>query len=58
MTKRLTMIVVTYVFLSGLSLPAQDKPATPVSEADEVKLAREQLQLSRDQVALLRVQHA
>ena len=58
MTKRLTMIVVTYVFLSGLSLPAQDKPAAPVSEADEVKLAREQLQLSRDQVALLRIQHA
>ena len=58
MTKRLKMLVVTSVFLRGLSLPAQDKPAAPANEAEEVKLAREQLQLSRDQVALLRIQHA
>ncbi|TXT33791.1 MAG: hypothetical protein FD138_1794 [Planctomycetota bacterium] len=51
-------VVIATLFLSDLSLPAQDKPAAPVSESDEAKLSREQLQVSLEQVAPLRLQHA
>ncbi|HLQ47262.1 MAG TPA: hypothetical protein VK137_21135 [Planctomycetaceae bacterium] len=56
--RRMTLIVLTSVFLSGLSLPAQDKKDSPENETDEVQLAREQMRLSREQVGLLRLQHA
>ena len=57
-TRWRVVLVVMILLISASSSFAQDKPAAPVSEADEVKLAREQLQRSRDQVALLRLQHA
>src|SRR5947209_6327862 len=46
LTNRWLLTVVTTVALSGLSLLAQDKQNSPASEAEEVKLAREQMQLS------------
>lgn len=49
---------VAVLLMSGLSLLAQDKPAAPATESDEAKHSREQLQLSLEQVAPLRLQHA
>ncbi len=52
------VLVAMAALMSASSLLAQAKPTALANEAEEVKLAREQLQRSRDQVAQLRVQHA
>ncbi|MEK6257411.1 MAG: hypothetical protein AABP62_02230 [Planctomycetota bacterium] len=50
------------LFLRGLSLHAQDKPveqpAVPIKESEEAKRSREELQISLEQVAPMRLQHA
>ena len=55
-TKRFVLLVLLLAsVMLGRSLFAQEKKDSP---ADEVVLAREQMRLSREQVGLLRVQHA
>ncbi len=55
---RTVVLMAVTVLLSGVLSFARDRPEPPRNEAEEVKLAREQLQLSRDQVALLHIHHA
>ena len=48
---------VATLLVSGLSSPAQDKPAAPVTESEEAKRSREELQVSLEQVAPMRLRH-
>ena len=53
----LTAAVAT-LLMSGLALLAEDKPVAPATESAEAKRSREELQVSLDQVAPMRLQHA
>jgi hypothetical protein len=53
---RMTVAVAT-LLMSGLSLPAEHKPVAPATESEEAKRSREELQVSLEQIAPMRMQH-
>ncbi len=53
----LTAAVATFL-MSGLSLFAEDQPVAPATESDEAKRSREELRVSLEQVAPMRLRHA
>ncbi len=53
----MTLVIATFL-VSCLTLPAQDKPVAPVTESEEVKHSREELQFCLDHVAPMKLQFA
>jgi len=53
---RCLTVVIAALLACGLSLPAEDKPVAPIKESDEAKRSREELQISLEQVAPMRLQ--
>jgi hypothetical protein len=51
-------VFVAMLFVSGVPLPAQDKPVVLIGESEEAKRSHEELQICLDHVAPMKLQHA